>query len=120
MPSLGRVLVVDDDDDVRDFVSMALLEEGYEVQGAPNGAAALELAGCFRPRVILLDMKMPVLDGWKFAAAYRERDAPRAAIICMTAAGDAAERCAEIQADAYLSKPFDLEELFEAVARYMP
>jgi len=113
----ARVLVVDDDESIRDFVEMALADDGYEVVTAADGAAALALVGPTRPDVILLDMRMPVMDGWAFAAAYRDLPAPRAAVVVMTAARDAGERARQIAADAYLAKPFDLDDLLTCVAR---
>ena len=60
----GPILVVDDDASIRELIGMALVDEGYEVQAAPHGAAALEVISHSRPSVILLDMRMPVMDGW--------------------------------------------------------
>lgn len=113
-----RVLVVDDDDSIRETVELALEDEGYYVQTAPNGKAALELMQGWQPDVILLDMKMPVMDGWAFAAAYRRRSEPRASIVVLTAAQDAARWGAEVQADGVLAKPFELEDLYVTVSEY--
>lgn len=114
-----RVLVVDDDESIRNFVSLALAYDGYEVMCASHGAAALELVAESPPSLILLDMRMPVLDGWGFARAYRERPGPRAPIIVLTAARDADRRASEIGAAGYLAKPFDLDDLFALVERHM-
>ena len=113
-----RVLVVDDDESIRDLVEMALSAEGHQVMTAPDGAAALEAIAVSPPDVILLDMKMPVMDGWAFARAYREAPGPHAPIVVVTAAQDAASRAAEVAADGHLPKPFDLDELFRVVAEY--
>lgn len=119
MPGVERVLVVDDDDSIRDFVSVALAYEGYEVVSAENGEAALGAIDRGRGvAVILLDMRMPVMDGWEFARVYRERPGPHAPIIVLTAARDAADYAAQIQADGFLAKPFDLDALLRAVARH--
>ena len=87
---------------------------------AEHGAAALQIVASTTPAVILLDMRMPVMDGWEFAQAYRERPGPRAPIIVFTAARDAAERASEIWADAHLAKPFSLDDLIELVERLAP
>jgi CheY-like chemotaxis protein len=114
----GRVLVVDDDPDILEFVSMALEDEGYNVVSAPHGAAALERLEAAPPDVILLDMRMPVMDGWEFARAYRQRPGPHAPIIVLTAAHDAAERASQIQAEAFLGKPFEIDDLLNSVERF--
>lgn len=106
-----RVLVVDDDESIRQFIEMALDDDGFEVAVAAEGASALDTAVRFRPHVILLDMRMPGVDGWSFAEAYRDAPGPHAPILVLTAARDAEVYAAEIGADAFLAKPFDLAEL---------
>jgi two-component system OmpR family response regulator len=69
MSTRRRVLVVDDDASIRDLVDMALSDDGYEVISAAHGAAALVLVGRAKPDVILLDMRMPVMNGRTFAQA---------------------------------------------------
>ncbi len=113
-----RVLVVDDDDAIRRILTLVLSDEGYEVEAAPNGAVALDFAREYPPDVILLDMWMPVMDGWQFAESYRQLPGPHAPIIVLTAAVDAAARAQQINADAYIGKPFDLQHLLELVARF--
>ncbi|MFN8634314.1 MAG: response regulator transcription factor [Chloroflexota bacterium] len=114
-----RALVVDDDRDIAELVQMALSEEGYEVVLAPNGAAALNASRSQLFDIILLDMRMPVMDGWTFARSYREQPGPHAPMIVVTAARDASTRAAEIDADGYLAKPFSLAELFDIVGRHV-
>src|SRR5438067_12878708 len=115
---VGRVLVVEDEPEIRDFVAMVLGSEGYRVTTAPNGAVALDQVGRELFDLILLDMRMPVMDGWGFARAYRASVGPHAPIVVLTAAQDAAERAAQISAEGYLGKPFELDELLSLVARY--
>ena len=112
------VLVVDDDVVILESIQLALMDEGYAVVVASNGQEAIERAREHAPCLILLDMKMPIMDGWAFAAAYREQPAPHAPIVVMTAAHDSRARAAEIGADSFLSKPFDLEHLFDMVRRF--
>lgn len=109
--SRPRVLVVEDDESIRQFIEMALNDDGFEVAVAEEGAAALEEVARFRPEVILLDMRMPGVDGWSFAQAYRASPQPRAPILVLTAARSAEASAAEIEADAFLAKPFELSEL---------
>jgi two-component system chemotaxis response regulator CheY len=113
-----RTLVVDDDHDIAELVRLALTDEGYEVVIASNGSAALAAIEAAPFDLILLDMRMPVMDGWEFARTYRSRPEPRTPVVVITAARDAAERAAEIDADGYLSKPFSLEELFAVVEHH--
>jgi CheY-like chemotaxis protein len=112
------VLVVEDDDEIRDFVALLLETEGYTVRTVANGAEALEVACANPPRLIMLDMRMPVMDGWAFARAYRSRPGPQAPILVMTAARDAGQRAREIEADGYVAKPFDLNHLLTLVRRF--
>jgi CheY-like chemotaxis protein len=118
MATSGPILVVDDDESIRAFVSVALTDEGYTVVTATNGVAALEAVRLQRPMVILLDMRMPVMDGWEFSRAYHTTPPPHAPIIVVTAARDAAGRAAQIQAEGYLAKPFELDDLLAMVGRY--
>jgi two-component system, chemotaxis family, chemotaxis protein CheY len=115
-----RVLVVDDDAGIRDVLDLALTDAGYAVALAADGATALTMIDAVAPDVILLDMRMPVLDGWAFAEAYRRRPGRSAPIVVMTAARDAPEHAAQIAATAYLAKPFDLADLLACVAQYSP
>jgi CheY-like chemotaxis protein len=119
MATSQPVLVVDDDESIREFVSVALTDEGYTVLTARDGAVALQWVSRQRPGVILLDMRMPVMDGWEFSRAYRATPEPHAPIIVVTAARDAADRAAQIDADGYLAKPFDLLDLLAIVERYL-
>lgn len=118
MTGSRRVLVVDDDESIRELVDMALSSEGHQVTTAPHGAAALEAIALSPPDVILLDMKMPVMDGWEFARVYRAAPGQHAPIVVVTAAQDAASRAAEVAADGHLPKPFDLEDLFRVIDQY--
>lgn len=114
------ILVVDDDETILSSIEFLLDEEGYAVVTALNGQDALRCAAQHHPRLILLDMKMPVMDGWAFAAAYRQQPGPHAPIIVMTAARDTRTRAAEINADGYIAKPFDLDKLLDIVRRHAP
>ncbi len=113
-----RVLVVDDDPSIRLAVTFALRDEGYEVDEAASGLAALELVGRTQVDLILLDMKMPGMDGWEFVRIFRERFGRQTPIVVVTAAQDAGTRAAEVDADGYLAKPFDLDVLVAKVATF--
>lgn len=114
----AHVLVVDDDRGIREFVRTVLADEGYAVTEATDGQEALERVEAQRPDVILLDMRMPVMDGWEFARTYRQRPGPHAPIVIVTAALDVAKDAKEIGADGFLAKPFQLDDLLDLVQRH--
>lgn len=92
--------------------------EGYKVELAANGKQALErLTGGVQPCVILLDLMMPVMDGWQFRREQiRDTGLKDIPVIVVSAAGK--DRIAEIDANAVLTKPLDLEQLLERVTQY--
>lgn len=111
----ASILVVEDDQEIRDFLALVLEGEGYAVHTAPNGEVALGLIRQQAPDLILLDMRMPVMDGWAFVPAYRGQPGPHAPIVVLTAARDAEQTAREVQADAHLGKPFNLNDLLSVV-----
>jgi len=112
-----RILVVDDDDFIRACVVDILHDEGYDVQEAPHGAAALSLVDETAPDLILLDMRMPVMDGWAVARALRAQGST-VPIVVMTAAESAQRWADEVGAEGFLAKPFGLDELLSTVERF--
>ena len=115
MTSPTPILVVDDDEDILGALSDILGYAGYEVLTAQHGAQALDIISRERIRVILLDMKMPVMDGWAFAEAYRCRVNSQVPIVVLTAANEPARWAAEVQATAYLAKPFEMDDLLTLI-----
>jgi CheY-like chemotaxis protein len=118
--SLGRVLVVDDDDVIRQLITVNLELEGFEVATAVDGQDCLDKVEQFDPAVITLDIMMPRLDGWE--AASRLRADPRTAgvkVVLLSARAQEADlqRGDRIGVDAYLTKPFDPDELIATVRR---
>ena len=117
----SRVLVVDDDTYIRDVVAQLLASEGYAVEEAANGVEALRIVSdaTRRPDLILLDLMMPVMDGWEFARRLQEQrprlDIP---IIVLSAARLPSDRLGVTGAEAVLAKPFDLDELLEHVEQW--
>ena len=106
-----QVLVVDDDHELRDLVTTALLDEGYQVVSASNGAEALRRVQIYPPDVILLDLDMPVMDGPTFADRYHALPGPHAPIVIFTAGGNGHRWAQRIQAAACVDKPADLWSL---------
>jgi CheY-like chemotaxis protein len=111
------VLVVDDDPAILTFMQLALEDAGYEVMVAADGADALQAIRHRRPSLILLDLRMPRMNGWEFADAYRQEPCPHAPILIMSAGRDAAPT--QIGAAGWLRKPFDLDQLIGLVGRIL-
>jgi two-component system, OmpR family, alkaline phosphatase synthesis response regulator PhoP len=112
------VLIVEDEDDIRELISYHLLKEGYQVRGVPSGEAALQAAEAQPPDLILLDVMLPGTDGT--AVCQRLRSNPRTAgvgIIMVTAKGEEADivRGLNVGADDYLTKPFSPRVLLARV-----
>ena len=113
----GTVLVVDDDTSILDTVTAILSGEGYDVVSAATGQEALDAVARSRPLLILLDMRMPVMDGWAVARALRAQGSS-IPIVVMTAAESAKRWADEVGAEGYLAKPFGLDELLTIVERF--
>jgi DNA-binding response OmpR family regulator len=112
------VLVVEDDADLLAIVEMILVDAGHRVRTARDGRAALDRVAEAMPSVVLLDMRMPGMNGWDFAREFHARHGRAAPIVVVTAAENARARAEEIGADGFLAKPFDLEDVLRAVERH--
>jgi two-component system, chemotaxis family, chemotaxis protein CheY len=121
VPSMASyVLVVDDDLAIVAMVRALLEMEGYAVRTATNGQDALrrveqELPAL--PDVVLLDLRMPVMDGWQFSRSFRERWGFAVPFIVMSASVDTSAWARQVEAEAFLSKPFELTTLLLTVER---
>ena len=113
-----RVLVVDDDPDILDALSEILEVEGYHVQRARNGREALQRLEQELPDLVLLDLMMPVMDGWEFARSLDPGARPP--IIVLSADRNVSAKAKEIGALGWLGKPFELSELLAAVRSVVP
>ncbi len=113
---MNHILVVDDDESVLSMATEVLESEGYSVRSAEDGAVALSLVEAEPPSLVLLDMRLPKVNGWEFARRLQERGV-RVPVVVMTAAGDAERAARQIGAVDYLAKPFDISELLSKVAR---
>ena len=115
---LGRVLVVDDDEVIRQLIAVNLQLEGFDVSMAVDGQDCLDKVGDIDPDVITLDVMMPRLDGWE--TAIQLRSSPQTAhikvvLISARAQEDDKARGSDVGADAYLTKPFDPNEMIRVV-----
>jgi two-component system, chemotaxis family, chemotaxis protein CheY len=118
VPPKQRVLVVDDEDIIRTTVAEALDFEGYEVITATNGVEALEQVRTAQPDAVLLDLMMPVMDGWTFMEACRRDElCAQTPVLVMSAYRNLTEAAPSLGAKACIAKPFDLDVLLGAVER---
>jgi CheY-like chemotaxis protein len=111
-----RILVVEDDDDIRQLLTELLAAEGYEVRGASDGPQALELAESWGPHVVLLDLVLPSMDGRVFLGKLRATTTTiRPAVVVLSAKTLGPEERAELPGAAVVAKPFDVDALMDAV-----
>lgn len=109
------ILVVDDDRDIREAVGWLLQDEGFAVEMAADGDEAVERATQVRPALLVLDLGLPILSGEEVAERLQALYGRSLPIVIMTAAGDAAEKAQRINAAAYVTKPFELDDLVRAI-----
>ncbi len=113
-----KLLVVDDDEVIRSFLVEALGDEGYEVRGAADGSEALDLLDVWVPGLIILDLMMPVMDGWTFRTEQRKRptiaDVP---VLILSGTHDLGTHAERLQAAGVISKPFDLAMFLSTIER---
>jgi CheY-like chemotaxis protein len=114
---VARVLIVDDEFDIRQAVAEVLAEEGHQVLSAGDGAEALAYLREFHPNLVLLDLMMPGMNGWEFRAAQQgDPDIRSIPVVILSALG----RESSIDADGFMQKPFDLDDLLAMVQRHAP
>ena len=121
-PDCCEVLIVEDDYDIREVLTEVLRDEGYCAVGAANGQEALDfLRAGSRPRLILLDLMMPVMSGWQFAVEQRkERELADIPIVVVSADGNLQQMVASVGAHGVLRKPIEIDALLALVRRYCP
>lgn len=110
------IMVIEDEQDIRLTLKEFLEFEGYNVLVAGNGLEAMGLLEkTVPPNLILLDMKMPVMNGWEFAGEYLKKYGHTSPIVVITAAADAEKRAKDIDASGWVSKPFNLDVLLKTI-----
>ena len=113
------VLVVDDDPAIRGLVAEALRGEGYVVDVAAHGREALDAMRANRPATVILDLMMPVMDGFSFLeACQKEQLCADVPIVVISAVQDLLRRVHEMPVNACIAKPFDLDALVRTVGEY--
>ncbi len=114
-----KVLVVDDDDSIRTVVSFTLEQAGYAVETAANGDSCLEKVYDFQPDLILLDLMMPMVDGWEVLKLLQSNpETEGIPVILLTAKGEVHDKMFALQQGAvdYITKPFVKRELLDRIA----
>src|SRR5688572_21196947 len=111
------ILVVDDDSDIREVVHELLSDEGYQVRTARNGRDALSILQEWRPNVILLDLMMPIMDGWTFLARQEScQTLRRIPVIVMSASHTIGESDGRSTVADVVAKPFEIDTMLSKVA----
>ena len=113
----ARILLVEDNSDLAEGIEYNLRLEGYEVRIAENGRIAIDLAAEWKPDLVLLDLMLPVLDGYQVLRAVRQSD-KHVPVIILSARGEEADKIRgfKLDADQYVTKPFSIVELLERIA----
>ncbi len=120
----GHILVVEDDDLLRSILEIVLSEEGFKVQVCPDGKAAMDSLTEAKttgklPSMVILDLSMPLVDGWQVAAWLDADPALRDIPVVVTSATEQhGEEAKKLHADAYLVKPYDTEEILGVVGLF--
>jgi DNA-binding response OmpR family regulator len=110
-----RILLAEDDPAIRKLVGWTLDDEGLTIDEAADGEAAIDYLAARRPALLILDVMMPRADGFQVAEALRSIHGHRTPILVLTAAGDARDAARQMDAEAYLAKPFEIERLIAKV-----
>ena len=116
-PSRSYILVLEDDQTTRELLEIVLTDEGYEARSAGTVSQALAVARERQPAVILFDMLLPDEGGEGFVRAYRALPGAMARLIAVSGIADLEDEAGRIGADAFLAKPFELDELLAVVAK---
>src|ERR671933_323064 len=117
--SYSYVLIVDDDPAIRGLMADALRSEGYAVDLAAHGREALEAMRARKPSAVVLDLMMPVMDGFSFMeACHLEQLCDGVHIVVISAVHDALQRVSEVPVTACIAKPFDLDDLVRTVGQF--
>jgi DNA-binding response OmpR family regulator len=109
-----NVLVVDDQEAIRDTLQTALDDEGFNVECASNGREALDILERWKPCVILLDLMMPVMDGWAFCEEQR-RSGDQTPVVLLSASGGLDAQAEALCAAGFIPKPFDIDHVVSAI-----
>jgi CheY-like chemotaxis protein len=116
------ILVVEDDESIRAALAEVLRDEGFVVQTACNGREAIELlrGAKEKPKLVLLDLMMPVMDGWEFRTAQlADPELAKIPVVILSAAHDVRKHAQALHVDEYLPKPLNVPKLLDAIERHV-
>ncbi|MCD7857534.1 MAG: response regulator transcription factor [Clostridiales bacterium] len=110
-----KVLIVEDESNIAELLQLYLEKEGFETSIAPDGSKAIELFHSFAPDLIMLDIMLPVMDGW--AVCRKIRETSQVPIIMLTAKGETSDKVNGLEngADDYITKPFEMKEVLARI-----
>ena len=110
-----KVLIVEDDSNIAELLHLYLEKEGFETAVAGDGGKGVELFRSFHPELVLLDIMLPVMDGWSVLKKIREND--KTPVIMLTAKGETQDKVAGLEggADDYIVKPFEMKEVLARI-----
>ena len=110
-----KILIVEDESNISQLLQLYLEKEGYETQVACDGGKGVELFRSFRPHLVLLDIMLPVMDGWSVLKKIREED--KTPVIMLTAKGETNDKVQGLEdgADDYMVKPFEMKEVLARI-----
>ena len=120
VPKKTSVLVIEDDQDIRQIMEMILVDEGYRVATAVDGVAGVAEAATFDPDIIVLDLQMPRLHGGDVIRAYRRRSDARAKIVVVSATPRNDPIIGQLRVDDFIKKPFEMNDLVRRVHDLAP
>ena len=121
MTGRPRLLVIEDDTTLGEIVEEVMNEEGYEVRRTNNGRDGLGILESWEPDVVLLDVMLPHMNAFQLRDMQRQSNiGPSARFVLLSASRDLEATAARLGADAWLPKPFALNDLTDAVRRLMP
>ena len=116
----AAVLVIEDDQDIREVMEAILVDAGYRVATAADGADGVAEAASFDPDIIVLDLHMPQLDGGQVIRAYRGRADAHAKIVVVSAAARNDPLIGQLRVDDFITKPFEITDLLRRVHDLAP
>jgi CheY-like chemotaxis protein len=116
----GRILVVEDDETLRETLAEVIGDDGHEVRTADNGGTALEVIGGWEPDLIVLDLMMPHMDAFAFRERHRRMPGAAATrVLVLSAARDVEAAAGRLAADAWVAKPFALADVLGVIERLL-